>query len=158
MSERPETYVVESGDTLSGIAQRFYDDANLYTLIAEANGIDNPNLIFAGQELSLPMTADEQEAAEAAEATAAAAAEQDAANAAAAAAAAEQQAQALRAQAEVDAAKAAADAAEGAKQAEEDKAYDDMMAQAKINAAESVAALKAREMADDIAKQMGQGS
>lgn len=155
MSERPETYVVESGDTLSGIAQRFYDDANLYTLIAEANGIDNPNLIFAGQELSLPMTADEQEAAEA---TAAAAAEQDAANAAAAAAAAEQQAQALRAQAEVDAAKAAADAAEGAKQAEEDKAYDDMMAQAKINAAESVAALKAREMADDIAKQMGQGS
>ena len=155
MSERPETYVVESGDTLSGIAQRFYDDANLYTLIAEANGIDNPNLIFAGQELSLPMTADEQEAAEA---TAAAAAEQDAANAAAAAAVAEQQAQALRAQAEVDAAKAAADAAEGAKQAEEDKAYDDMMAQAKINAAESVAALKAREMADDIAKQMGQGS
>ena len=155
MSERPETYVVESGDTLSGIAQRFYDDANLYPLIAEANGIDNPNLIFAGQELSLPMTADEQEAATAA---ATAQAEQDAANAAAAAAAAEQQAQALRAQAEVDAAKAAADAAEAAKKADEDKAYDDMMTQAKINSAESVASLKAREMADDIAKQMGQGS
>ena len=43
-----ETYVVESGDTLAGIA------AELGTSVedlAAANGIDNPNLLYAGQTL-----------------------------------------------------------------------------------------------------------
>ncbi|WP_169727332.1 LysM peptidoglycan-binding domain-containing protein [Segniliparus rugosus] len=50
----PQTYVVESGDTLSAIAQKFYGDANLYPQIAEANGIANPDLINVGQELTIP--------------------------------------------------------------------------------------------------------
>ncbi|MGL6236611.1 MAG: LysM peptidoglycan-binding domain-containing protein [Segniliparus sp.] len=49
-----QTYVVEGGDTLSAIAERFYGDANLYGKIAEANGIANPDLINVGQELVIP--------------------------------------------------------------------------------------------------------
>lgn len=49
-----QTYVVAGGDTLSAIAQKFYGDPNLYTKIAEANGIENPDLINVGQELRIP--------------------------------------------------------------------------------------------------------
>jgi nucleoid-associated protein YgaU len=48
------TYTVESGDTLSKIAKRFYGDANHYHEIAAANDIDNPDRIDVGQELKLP--------------------------------------------------------------------------------------------------------
>jgi LysM repeat protein len=48
------TYVVKSGDTLFSIAQRFYSNGNLYTIIAKANSIVNPNLIFAGMYLVIP--------------------------------------------------------------------------------------------------------
>lgn len=41
-------YTVRSGDTLSGIAQRFN---TTYQAIAEKNGISNPNLIYPGQRL-----------------------------------------------------------------------------------------------------------
>lgn len=41
-------YTVQSGDTLSGIAQRFN---TTYQAIAEKNGISNPNLIYPGQRL-----------------------------------------------------------------------------------------------------------
>lgn len=41
-------YTVQSGDTLSGIAQRFN---TTYQAIAEKNGISNPNLIYPGQKL-----------------------------------------------------------------------------------------------------------
>ncbi len=49
-------YTVVSGDTLSGIAQRFYGDANAYMRIFEANRdkLNDPNLIFPGQELVIP--------------------------------------------------------------------------------------------------------
>jgi LysM repeat protein len=47
-------YTVQSGDTLSGIAQKKLGNANRYMEIANLNGIDNPNLIYAGQELRLP--------------------------------------------------------------------------------------------------------
>jgi nucleoid-associated protein YgaU len=51
-----ETYVVQSGDTLSAIAQRFYGDANAYMRIFESNRdkLDNPDLIQPGQELVIP--------------------------------------------------------------------------------------------------------
>src|SRR5688572_19241439 len=51
-----ETYVVQSGDTLSAIAQRFYGDANAYMRIFEANRdkLDNPDMIHPGQELIIP--------------------------------------------------------------------------------------------------------
>ncbi len=50
------TYTVQSGDTLSGIAQRFYgladDWRGLYT--ANNSEIGNPQLIYPGQQLKLP--------------------------------------------------------------------------------------------------------
>jgi len=49
-------YTVQSGDTLSKIAKRFYGDANHYHHIFEANRdqLDDPNQIQVGQELKLP--------------------------------------------------------------------------------------------------------
>jgi len=44
-------YTVEKGDTLSEIAVRF--DTTVYDL-AEANDIENPNLIYIGQKLTIP--------------------------------------------------------------------------------------------------------
>ena len=48
------TYTVVAGDTLSAIALRFYGDANLFPLIATANGIADPNVILDGQVLTIP--------------------------------------------------------------------------------------------------------
>lgn len=50
----PRTYTVESGDTLWAIAERFYGDGNRYHEIANASGVDNPDLINAGQVLTIP--------------------------------------------------------------------------------------------------------
>ncbi|MFJ3637784.1 LysM peptidoglycan-binding domain-containing protein [Streptomyces sp. NPDC090112] len=50
----PRTYTVEPGDTLWGIAERFYGDGNRHHDIAAANGIDDPDLVGAGQVLTLP--------------------------------------------------------------------------------------------------------
>jgi nucleoid-associated protein YgaU len=50
-------HVVVSGDTLSGIAKQYYDDAGKYMKIYEANKDvigDNPDLIKPGQELVIP--------------------------------------------------------------------------------------------------------
>ena len=44
-------YTVKCGDTLSGLAWRF--GRNMWT-IANANGITNPNLIYAGRKLYIP--------------------------------------------------------------------------------------------------------
>lgn len=51
-----EYYVIESGDTLSHIAKRFYGDANQYPRIFEANRevIKDPNKIFVGQKIRIP--------------------------------------------------------------------------------------------------------
>lgn len=48
------TYTVESGDTLWAIAERFYGDGSKYQVIADASGIDNPDLIHPGQVLTIP--------------------------------------------------------------------------------------------------------
>jgi LysM repeat protein len=50
------TYAVRTGDTLSGITQRFYGkDANWRSLYAaNQSKIRNPDLIYAGEELRLP--------------------------------------------------------------------------------------------------------
>lgn len=51
-----QTYTVQSGDTLSRIAQRFYGAANKYAVIFEANRdvIKDPNVIHPGQILRIP--------------------------------------------------------------------------------------------------------
>ena len=68
LGERPEppraapsqpqarTYVVQSGDSLSKIAQRHYGNANEWPKIFEANRdqIKDPDLIHPGQTLKIP--------------------------------------------------------------------------------------------------------
>lgn len=44
-------YIVKWGDTLAVIAHRF---GSTYSTLSEANGIRNPNRIFAGQSISIP--------------------------------------------------------------------------------------------------------
>ena len=48
-----EVYVVKSGDTLSGIAKKYN---TTYKVLAEYNGIANPNLIHPGQKIKIPTT------------------------------------------------------------------------------------------------------
>jgi nucleoid-associated protein YgaU len=48
------TYVVKSGDTLRGIALKFYGDASLADLIAQANHITDPTLVHQGIKLTIP--------------------------------------------------------------------------------------------------------
>ncbi len=48
------TYTVQYGDTLSGIAKALLGDASRYKEIAALNGIDNPNVIKVGQVLQIP--------------------------------------------------------------------------------------------------------
>ncbi len=52
-----EYYVIVRGDTLSGIAKKYYGDAMAYPKIFEANRevIKNPDLIFPGQKIRIPM-------------------------------------------------------------------------------------------------------
>jgi nucleoid-associated protein YgaU len=51
-----QTYVVQSGDTLSKIAQKYYGDASLYPKIFQANRdqLSDPNKISPGQKLRIP--------------------------------------------------------------------------------------------------------
>lgn len=45
------TYTVRAGDTLSGIAAKY---GTSYQVLAQINGISNPNVIYAGQTIKLP--------------------------------------------------------------------------------------------------------
>lgn len=47
-------YTVVKGDTLYGIAKKFYGNGNRYPEIAKANNITNPNIIHVGQKLLIP--------------------------------------------------------------------------------------------------------
>lgn len=42
-------YIVQRGDTLSGIAAKYLGSASKYTQIVQENGIKNPDLIYPGQ-------------------------------------------------------------------------------------------------------------
>ena len=50
------TYAVRSGDTLSGIARKFYGNSARWTWIYAANRskIHNPNVIYVGERLTIP--------------------------------------------------------------------------------------------------------
>lgn len=56
--QEPEAtfYMVVKGDTLSKIAKQFYNDANKYPVIFEANKpmLTSPDLIYPGQNLRIP--------------------------------------------------------------------------------------------------------
>ncbi len=56
MAQEFITYVVQAGDSLSAIAQKFYGDAKRWTEIWEANKdkVKDPNRILVGQELRIP--------------------------------------------------------------------------------------------------------
>jgi len=49
-----KAYTVKQGDTLSGIAANFYEDASKWRPIALANSILDPRSISAGQEIQVP--------------------------------------------------------------------------------------------------------
>jgi nucleoid-associated protein YgaU len=50
----PQQYAVQSGDTLRSIAQRFYHDSTLWSLIQSANPGMDPNNLQIGQQLQIP--------------------------------------------------------------------------------------------------------
>ncbi|GAB77562.1 LysM domain-containing protein [Austwickia chelonae] len=50
-----EQYVVSEGDTLWDIAERYYGDGSQYLRIAESNQIANPDMIYVGQVLAIPV-------------------------------------------------------------------------------------------------------
>lgn len=50
-SGRPETYVVQAGDSLFSIAIKFQLDVQT---LADANGISDPNMLQLGQVLTIP--------------------------------------------------------------------------------------------------------
>lgn len=55
--EKVEFYEIVSGDTLGGIAKKYYGKASLYTRIHEANKelIPDPNKIYPGQKIKIPL-------------------------------------------------------------------------------------------------------
>lgn len=55
--EKVDYYVVVSGDTLGGIAKKFYGNASKYTRIHAANKelIPDPNKIYPGQKIKIPL-------------------------------------------------------------------------------------------------------
>lgn len=48
------THVVQAGDTLWDIAEQYYGDGLQYHFLAEQNAIQNPDLIFVDQTVSVP--------------------------------------------------------------------------------------------------------
>lgn len=51
-------YIVQPGDNLSRIADKYYGDRLKWLPIAEANDITDPNLLEKGQELTIPVLTD----------------------------------------------------------------------------------------------------
>ncbi len=55
--EKAEVYEIVSGDTLGGIAKRYYGKAGAYMRIFEANRdiISDPDKIYPGQKIRIPL-------------------------------------------------------------------------------------------------------
>ncbi len=50
----PGKYTVKTGDTLSTIAQKYYNDEGQYLQLAQVNKIADPNTIIIGQVIDIP--------------------------------------------------------------------------------------------------------
>jgi LysM repeat protein len=48
------TYTIREGDSLADVAQRTYGDRSLYRMLADYNGIADPDLILVGQVIRIP--------------------------------------------------------------------------------------------------------
>ncbi|HNP36655.1 MAG TPA: peptidoglycan-binding protein LysM [Woeseiaceae bacterium] len=57
LEEKIEYYTIAKGDTLSAVAKRYYGNASQYVRIFEANKdiIENPDKIFPGQKIRIPL-------------------------------------------------------------------------------------------------------
>ncbi len=53
-SERPKTYKIKEGDTLTKLARRFYGDASYAVDIIRANNFPDPNNVHVGTVITLP--------------------------------------------------------------------------------------------------------
>lgn len=56
-----QTYETKKGDTLWGIAEKFYGDGSQWTVIADANGLNKDSPITAGMQLKIPAKAASEE-------------------------------------------------------------------------------------------------
>ena len=54
LSNVPQSYVIQPGDSLLQISRMFFGDINMVAAIMELNNITDPNLISIGQEILLP--------------------------------------------------------------------------------------------------------
>ncbi len=50
-----QPYTIKAGDNLSKVSKLFYGNANKYSEIAKANGLDDPDKIQVGQQINLPV-------------------------------------------------------------------------------------------------------
>lgn len=53
-TDYPKIYIVKAGDTPVSIAVMFYEDGNLWRLIAKANNLDVSQSLTPGTELTIP--------------------------------------------------------------------------------------------------------
>lgn len=56
-SSSGQTYTTQKGDTLWGIAKKFYGNGSRWTVIAEANGLSKDSPISSGMKLKIPAKA-----------------------------------------------------------------------------------------------------
>ena len=54
VKEETASYIVESGDTLGRIAEKFYGNPDYYEMLALYNGIEDANVLSVGQIIYLP--------------------------------------------------------------------------------------------------------
>ena len=54
VAQRPQSYIVQIGDSLWKIAEQFYGDGYAWVRIAQANSLPDANFIYAGTQLLLP--------------------------------------------------------------------------------------------------------
>lgn len=51
---KTDTYIVQNGDNLWDIAQKSYGDGYMWTRLAKANKLENPDLIYKGDTIVIP--------------------------------------------------------------------------------------------------------